>query len=160
MRRPFPSKWCRVQHTATHLGAQRQPGITAQHGRSGGRTCSYCLVPDNEEFLYRAHDFFFPHCVCPVRSRRGEGGLQAASEYGLWRTVVFPSLRQLTCHREVTQRFVSTTINCSQFSRKCKAHVNLIECYHEKWEFKFSIWNLSYEIYIYIYTSSLMTATE
>lgn len=35
---------------------------------------------------------------CPVSSWRGEGGLQAASDHGLWWSVIFPSQWQLKCH--------------------------------------------------------------
>lgn len=49
--------------------------------------------------------------LSPVGPRGGEGRLPAAPHHGFRWSVVFCSQRQLSRHREVTQRFVSVYIN-------------------------------------------------
>lgn len=58
-------------------------------------------------FLLTLFCFF----LSPVGPRGGEGRLPAAPHHGFRWSVVFCSQRQLSRHREVTQRFVSVYIN-------------------------------------------------
>lgn len=64
MRRPFPSKWCRAQHTAPHLAAYSGPGLTAQHKRLDIRTCCFLHI----QLLHFFVDFIvislFVQAVC------------------------------------------------------------------------------------------------
>lgn len=61
-----------------------------------------------------------------VCSRGGEGGLQAASYYGLWRSVVLSSQWQLTHYCEVSQRFVRIeSMPCSCY-KKCVMRYNFV----------------------------------
>lgn len=125
MRRPFPSKWCRAQHTVPHQAAYPRPGPAAQHRRLFMKAVMNCVYP-----LY-----LFVACLCvhtgvflclTVCSRGGEGGLQAASYYGLWWSVVLSSQWQLTHYCEVSQRFVRIeSMPCSCY-KKCVMRYNFV----------------------------------
>lgn len=79
--------------------------------------------------------YLFVACLCvhtgvflclTVCSRGGEGGLQAASYYGLWWSVVLSSQWQLAHYCEVSQRFVRIeSMPCSCY-KKCVMRYNFV----------------------------------
>lgn len=128
-RRPFPSKWCRAQHTVPHQAAYPGPGPAAQHRRLFMKAVMNCVIPSCP-FVARLCVHTGVFLCLTVCARGGEGGLQAASYYGLWWSVVLSSQWQLTHYCEVSQRFVRIeSIPCSCY-KKCVMRYNFSWCAH------------------------------
>lgn len=118
----FPIKVVQSPTHSTSSGRihRARPRCTAQEVRHQDTEALWFLLNQLLHFLVDSMVLLF---VCPVCSWRGEGGLQAASDHGFWRSVVFPSQRQLTRHREVTQRFVCIRTTIFNLLMKCvKGH--------------------------------------